>query len=74
MDWIFETEPQDNSFRRFLRWATTPLQADTIYLVCLVWVVSFYAKTLRPKTTDTIGPPPTTVPRRWISPSQDSLL
>jgi len=56
----------DNPIRRFLRWATTPPQAYAVYLVCLVlvWVVSFYAGTLRPKKAEGIGPPPMAAPQR----------
>ena len=56
----------DHPIRRFLRWATTPPQAYAVYLVCLVlvWVLSFYAGTLRPKKADGIGPPPMAAPQR----------
>lgn len=56
----------DNGIQRFLRWATTPPQAYAVYLVCLVlvWVLSFYAGTLRPKKAEGTGPPPITAPQR----------
>jgi len=56
----------DNPIRRFLRWATTPPQAYAVYLVCLVlvWVLSFYAGTLRPKKAEGIGPPTVAAPQR----------
>lgn len=53
------------TLRRLVRWATTPPQAYGVYLVCLVlvWLVSFYAGTLKPKKTTDLGPPPVTAPR-----------
>jgi hypothetical protein len=61
-----DSQPPDNPVRRFLRWATTPPQAYAVYLVCLVlvWVLSFYAGTLKPKKADGIGPPPISVPQK----------
>lgn len=59
----------DNSpsrtFKGLLRWATTPPQAWGVYLlvIILVWLVSFYAGSLRPKKTPEGGPPPVTAPR-----------
>jgi hypothetical protein len=60
-----ETEPQ-NQPRRFLRWATTPPQSYAVYLVCLilVWMLSFYVGTLRPKKAEGLGPPPISVPQK----------
>jgi hypothetical protein len=51
--------------RRALRWATTPPQAWGVYLVAivLVWLLSFYAGTLKPKKIPQGGPPPVTAPR-----------
>lgn len=56
---------ETGTFRRFIRWATTPPQAYGVYLVCLVmvWVVSFYAGSLKPKKTTGLGPPPISAPR-----------
>jgi hypothetical protein len=56
-----EKPPKD-----WLRWATTPPQSYGVYLVCLVlvWVVSFYAGTLKPKNTGGLGPPPVIAPPR----------
>ena len=53
------------SFRRFARWATTPPQAYGVYLVALVlvWVLSFYAGTLKPKKVTAPEPAPVTAPR-----------
>jgi hypothetical protein len=49
----------------FLRWATTPPQSYAFYLIALVlvWLVSFYVGTLRPKKADRLGPPPVSAPR-----------
>ena len=54
-----ETGPA-NGARSWMRWATTPPQSYAIYLVCLilVFVLSFYAGTLKPKHATGLGPPP----------------
>ncbi len=56
----------DTSFKRLFRWATTPPQSYAVYVVVLilVWLVSFYAGTLRPKRADSLGPPPVSTPQR----------
>jgi len=56
----------DTGIRKLLRWATTPPQSYAVYLVVLVlvWLVSFYAGTMRPKRVDGLGPPPVSVPQR----------
>jgi hypothetical protein len=61
-----DNQTPDNSVRRLLRWATTPPQAYVVYLIALilVWALSFYAGTLKPKKADGIGPPPVTAPQR----------
>jgi hypothetical protein len=61
-----DNQTPDNAVRRLLRWATTPPQAYVVYLIALilVWVLSFYAGTLKPKKADGIGPPPVTAPQR----------
>ncbi|MGE5147259.1 MAG: hypothetical protein ACM3N5_10955 [Candidatus Eiseniibacteriota bacterium] len=53
------------SFRRFTKWATTPPQAYGVYFaaVVLVFMLSFFVGTLKPKTTPVGGPPPVTAPR-----------
>ncbi|MBI5262234.1 MAG: hypothetical protein HY852_10520 [Bradyrhizobium sp.] len=58
-----ETNP--GSLRRLVRWATTPPQAYGVYLVILVlvYLLSFYAGTLKPQKATDIGPPPVTAPR-----------
>ncbi len=55
----------DTALRRLWRWATTRPQAYAVYLVCLilVWAVSFYAGTLKPKHGAGTAPPPVSAPR-----------
>ena len=45
--------------------ATTPPQAWGVYLlaVLLVWLISFYAGTLKPKKTPDASPPAVTAPK-----------
>jgi hypothetical protein len=56
-----ETNP-----RSWWKWATTPPQSYAVYLVVLVlvWVLSFYAGTLKPKGSTGLGPPPAQVAPR----------
>jgi len=60
-----DTGPRRNP-RSFWRWATTPPQSYAVYLIVLVlvWLLSFYAGTLRPKKADGLGPPPVSAPQR----------
>jgi hypothetical protein len=53
------------AIRRFARWAITPPQSYAVYLVCLflVFGLSFYAGSLKPKQTIGMGPPPVSAPR-----------
>lgn len=46
------------------KWATTPPQSYAVYLAALVlvFVLSFYAGTLKPKNATGLGPPPMSVP------------
>jgi hypothetical protein len=46
------------------RWATTPPQSYLLYLAALVlvFVLSFYAGTLKPKGSTGLGPPPGPAP------------
>ncbi len=57
--------PPPRTFRGLLRWAMTPPQAWGVYLlaVLLVWLVSFYAGSLKPKKTPEASPPPVTAPK-----------
>jgi hypothetical protein len=50
--------------RSLWRWAITPPQSYAIYLGCLVliFVLSFYAGTLKPKKMPAVEPPPVTAP------------
>jgi len=60
-----DTDPQGEQ-KSLWRWATTPPQAYLMYVIALllVWGVSFYAGTLRPKKAEGFGPPPVSVPQR----------
>ena len=57
--------PQGNP-KSLWRWATTPPQSYAVYLIALVlvWLLSFYVGTLRPKNAEGLGPPPVSVPQR----------
>jgi hypothetical protein len=59
-----ETGPPQRP-KSFLRWAMTPPQSYAVYLICLVlvWGLSFYVGTLRPKKPTGLGPPPVSAPR-----------
>ncbi|NEU94520.1 hypothetical protein [Bradyrhizobium uaiense] len=52
---------QPNSIRRLVRWAITPPQSYGVYLagIILVYVLSFYAGTMKPNHTPA---PPVTAP------------
>jgi hypothetical protein len=47
--------------RSWWKWATTPPQSYAVYLVLLmlVFVLSFYAGTLKPQKPTSVGPVPT---------------
>ena len=51
--------------RTFFQWATTPPQSYAVYLIALIliWGLSFYAGTLKPKNTPNTSPPPVTAPK-----------
>jgi hypothetical protein len=53
------------SIRHFARWAITPPQSYAVYLACLflVFGLSFYAGSLKPKKAIGMGPPPVSAPR-----------
>ncbi|MFL6790728.1 MAG: hypothetical protein ACJ8EE_06120 [Bradyrhizobium sp.] len=50
--------------RNFVRWAITPPQSYAVYLVCLLLIfgLSFYAGTLKPKKAPPISAPPASAP------------
>ena len=54
-----ETKPKS-----WWKWATTPPQSYAVYLAALVliFVLSFYAGTLKPKGSTGLGPPPAPTP------------
>jgi hypothetical protein len=58
-----ETSPA-KGIRGLVRWATTPPQAYGVYLVAivLVYVLSFYVGTLKPKHAPPLSPPPASAP------------
>ena len=60
-----DDSPPPRTFKSLLRWATTPPQAWGVYLlaVLLVWLVSFYAGTLKPKKVPEASPPAAAAPR-----------
>jgi len=60
-----DSGPQ-GSPKSFWRWATTPPQSYAVYLIALVlvWLLSFYVGTLRPKKAEGLGPPPVSTPQR----------
>ena len=62
---MIEDKSPPRDLKGLLRWATTPPQAWGVYLlaIILVWLVSFYAGSLKPKKTPEGGPPPVTSPR-----------
>jgi hypothetical protein len=51
--------------RRYARWSITPPQSYAVYLVglFLVFGLSFYAGSLKPKKAIGMGPPPISAPR-----------
>jgi len=51
--------------KRLAQWAITPPQSYAVYLACLflVFGLSFYAGSLKPKQATGIGPPPVSAPR-----------
>ncbi|MBR0688652.1 hypothetical protein JQ594_22195 [Bradyrhizobium manausense] len=57
--------PPPRTFKGLLRWGMTPPQAWGVYLlaVLLVWLLSFYAGTLKPKKTPDTGVPTVTAPK-----------
>jgi hypothetical protein len=59
------TDPKGNP-KSFWHWATTPPQSYLMYLITLilVWGISFYAGTLKPKKAEGLGPPPVSAPQR----------
>jgi hypothetical protein len=59
-----DTRPP-RTFKGLLRWVMTPPQAWGVYLlaIMLVWLLSFYAGTLKPKKPASVAPPPESAPR-----------
>ncbi|MBR0829536.1 hypothetical protein JQ596_28775 [Bradyrhizobium manausense] len=59
-----DTHPP-GALRRFASWATTPPQAYGVYLaaVALMFLLSFYAGTMKPKKAPDGVSPPVSAPR-----------
>ncbi len=55
---------ESNQNQSWWRWAITPSQSYLIYLAALVlvFVLSFYAGSLKPKGPTGLGPPPAPAP------------
>ncbi len=60
-----EDKSPPRTFKGLLRWAMTPPQAWGVYLlaIMLVWLLSFYAGTLKPKNPPNAGPPAVAAPK-----------
>jgi hypothetical protein len=58
-------EPRPAGFKGMLRWAITPPQSYAVYLIglFLIFGLSFYVGTMKPKNAVGIGPPPVSAPR-----------
>jgi hypothetical protein len=56
---------RSGTFKRLARWAVTPPQAYGVYLtaVVLVFLLSFYAGTMKPRKVPEGGPPTVAAPR-----------
>jgi hypothetical protein len=52
------------AIRGLVRWVITPPQSYAVYLVCLLLVfgLSFYVGTLKPKKAPPMSPPPASAP------------
>ena len=52
-------------FKGLLRWAITPPQSYALYLIglFLIFGLSYFAGTMKPKNSTGIGPPPVSAPR-----------
>lgn len=60
-----EDKSPPRTFKGLLRWAMTPPQAWGVYLlaILLVWLLSFYAGTLKPKKTPDTSRPAVMAPK-----------
>ncbi|QQO37350.1 hypothetical protein JJC00_18100 [Bradyrhizobium diazoefficiens] len=60
-----EDKSPPRTFKGLLGWAITPPQAWGVYLlaVLLVWLLSFYSGTLKPKNAPNASPPMVTAPK-----------
>ena len=60
-----ENQTGPAGLKDLLRWATTPPQAYAVYLIALflIFGLSYFAGTMKPKHPVGIGPPPVSAPR-----------
>jgi hypothetical protein len=60
-----ENQTSPTGFKAILRWAMTPPQSYAVYLIALLLVfgLSYFAGTMKPKNSAGIGPPPVSAPR-----------
>jgi hypothetical protein len=60
-----ENQTSATGFKAILRWAMTPPQSYAVYLIALLLVfgLSYFAGTMKPKNSAGIGPPPVSAPR-----------
>ena len=60
-----ENRTSPKGFKAILRWAMTPPQSYAVYLIALLLVfgLSYFAGTMKPKNSAGIGPPPVSAPR-----------
>jgi len=58
-------QPGPAGLKGLLRWAITPPQSYALYLIglFLIFGLSYYAGTMKPKHAVGIGPPPVSAPR-----------
>lgn len=54
-----ENQTGPTGFKGMLRWATTPPQSYAVYLIALLLVfgLSYFAGTMKPKNSAGMGPP-----------------
>jgi hypothetical protein len=60
-----ENQTGPAGLKGLLRWAITPPQSYAVYLIALLLMfgLSFYVGTMKPKNSAGIGPPPVSAPR-----------
>jgi hypothetical protein len=60
-----ENQTSPTGFKGLLRWAITPPQSYAVYLIglFLMFGLSFYVGSMKPKNAVGVGPPPVSAPR-----------